>query len=392
MYNIKQRWATSLKIAVGFTSICILITTFFTYNLAINRELAVLINESASDNYIYIQEENALSEQDMNFLKALDGVNEVITEGIIHDNDLEYELIFDGNKYIIENVLCIFSREETELISKNEYLEFNNRFKGKEILYGRAAKNEHEAVVTFNILKILGLGVNNVIGKTIKLPVFEESFIIVGVFSDEYEYLSSVLDYTVNYFVNIGMNNFRIKTTKIFLSSYNGAEEIINKISSHFNGKYVAVYSGDYIKEYYTIFEKQRTLCNEIMLIAGGLLLVALLVNLFTILIYDIKRKGIYFGVMKAQGMTSGGIYLTIFTELVILFIAAAISGVFFSSFLVNLLGTILTSGLYVELTVSLTDYLPIGGAVLCGGVILLASLSYMLLRIHTKKDVVKQL
>ncbi|MDR1940143.1 MAG: hypothetical protein LBQ40_05035 [Clostridiales bacterium] len=352
----------------------------------------MLINENIASNFVFIQHTDNMTGRDVEFLKALENVNDVITDGIFQDNGLEYELIFDGNGYIIENELFIISRKEGELISKNEYLEFNNRFKDKQILYGRAAQNEYELVVTFNLLEILELSIDDVLGKTINLPIYQRDFLVVGVFCKEYEYISNMLNYTVNYYVNMDLSNFNMQRTRIFLSDYNSAYETINKINDNFDGQYTVFYWGDYINEYYSVFEKQKTLCNEIMLVIGSLLLIVSLINLLTIVLYDIKRKGIYFGVFKAQGGINGSIYLIIFVELAILFTLALVSGIFVSSIIVNLLGKIITSGLYVELTASLIDYFLIGVIVLCSGFILLALLSFILLRIHIKRDVVKLL
>jgi hypothetical protein len=190
------------------------------------------------------------------------------------------------------------------------------------------------------------------------------------------------------------MDAFPLKTVLIFLDGFIGAKEAERIIKAYSEDKYdtIVSYDGDYAVELYSYYEKQQILCGEILIIAGIMLLIALSVNLFIVVLYDIKRKGIFFGVLKAQGMTNKDIYFIIFIELAACYAAAAVLGTVASAIIMELIAKITASALYVELTLDFLSYLSIGLCVFGGGLVLLSLFSFILLRAHIKQNVVKLL
>ncbi|MDR2046311.1 MAG: hypothetical protein LBP79_00130 [Clostridiales bacterium] len=64
------------------------------------------------------------------------------------------------------------------------------------------------------------------------------------------------------------------------------------------------------------VLKNQKDPINQIMLTVIVLLSAAMMTNIGTILLYDVKRKGVYFGDLKAHGMTEGKIFRVILRSL----------------------------------------------------------------------------
>ncbi|MDR1905716.1 MAG: hypothetical protein LBQ27_02210 [Clostridiales bacterium] len=404
IYNLVQRRKTTIKIVVGFILVCILFVTVFSYNVAVDRQFEELVYVRMSSNYVEIEYEGELPDENIDYFESIEGVNQIRTIGRGYLDVENYQVYLDEKRYDFKSDVYLISVENGEIISKNEYTEFKYRFPNEHISYGTLDRKENEIVVNYRFVHTLGLSVNDVLGKTLNMVytsggTTQERLVnmkIVGVLSDAQSNLYSTY-WGINFFVNQDLSKHIKRTTYIYLNNFKTGIEIYEKIKHSLEGVITAEigylgYSGKSLIESFAFLENQRNLVNRIMGVIGLLLLIALVINIITILLYDVKRKGIYFGVMKAEGMTDWNSFMIIFTELIMVFSVAVVVSMFVSAELIELIGQFTFSTTRISLTLNLSDYTLIGLGVFLGGAVFLLILSMILIRIHIKRDVVRLL
>jgi ABC-type antimicrobial peptide transport system permease subunit len=292
-----------------------------------------------------------------------------------------------------------------DIISKNEITEFKNIFPdkdpSKETVYGTTQIKGKETVVSYSVAEKLGLDIKDVLGKTLSIRytfagvVYEviSGYKVVGVLSPEFLSLASSAGFRLLFYVRENTRVSKEYRSYIYLDNFKTGNEVLERVQSHFKNSAdidMILYNGQYLVERMTVLENQRSLVNRIMGVVGVLLLIALIVNLTTVLFYDIKRKGIYFGVMAAEGMTRADIFGVIFFELFFIFMLAVIIAGAFSAGLMEIVGEFTLNTVRIALVLNFTDYLLIGIGVFGGGLVFLSLLSFVLLKRHLKRDIVR--
>jgi ABC-type antimicrobial peptide transport system permease subunit len=427
LFNIRARKATTLKIFAGFLFMCMLLTVVATYDIAINVFYEKILAKGSALNCIEIRHSYPsvrwveLPEADIKYLSEIDGVREVKTEGrTIIFSSINYRVIIDGQtvsspeRYI--SSFDIMYSLEPNVVAKNEVTEFQVRHPNRQIVYGKSAVGEGEIVVSYGFVRQLGLGVYDVLEKTLTVippaesdpdgsevkPFPIQNLKIVGVLSPLYDELKfKVLTETRFYIYASPTDGDDYLSTALYLDGFRTGRDIFLKVRGYLNERgllngvdgYVALmYYAGQAGEKYVTFEDEQELVNSVLNTVGALLIAALAVNLVVILFYDVKRKGIYFGVLKACGMSPREILSIIFLELFFIFLAAAVISITVTSLLVELIGGYTADKIEVALTLDLKQYALIGLGILVGGVISLLSLSWLLLKSHMKQDPVRLL
>jgi hypothetical protein len=371
-------------------------------------------------------------------------------------NQREYVMRMDGGEYGFGEEYVSFSvfySSQSKLVSQNEYSEFEHYYSSAQVSYGRASVNENEAVLSYNFFKRLSLDVDDVLNKTVTLGyrlkdvqhngIYKilADYKVVGIFREEFERV--VMRNATGIYVKADAPERSAISSYLYLDSYRNRYEIGAKVARYFDEKgklFVLpglsrsaenenslavqntalfgvtdeeepppiitvpggeilipdtvriVYSPIYELRSFVAVENQRDLINEIMVSLGVILFIAAVVNTVMLLFFDIQRKGIYLGVLKAQGMTRSNVFFVIFAELMSLFVAATVVAAIVAYVAINLISGLTLDLVNVSLTLNMRDYIYVGLGVLGIGAVLMSLISIFLVYIHAKQDVVRLL
>ncbi|MDR1939846.1 MAG: ABC transporter permease [Clostridiales bacterium] len=446
LYNIKQRRATSLKIFVSFVLINILLVSIISYNFAAKLQYREIIQMKSSLSYIYLMQNYDLYEEEKNFIESLEGISQIRTEKVVfYDNDFrDFKVVVNGlNHTSVGDDFFNFrfvSRSDAKIINPSEYAEFEKRFPRKNIVFGKAVANENEVVLSYEFVRKFSLDVDDILNRDISIvytdknePEQREHFIVknvklVGVLSQEInEMLQS--SYEMEIYVSSDIAEPSQILTYLFWDDLRNIEERCMEVVEYFLSRYprpqfqsietmqaptnadmrfnavmqltsnlmpnrrvtpIYVSGADIIR--YSVLTNQQELIGSIMSVIIFLLCVALFINMIATLFYDIKRKGIYFGVLKAQGMTSMRVLGIVFAELMILFLSAIVISSVLAYFLLMGIGQVTLNVINVRLLLSLSDYITVALYVFGGSTALISLLGFVLIRKQSKRNVIKLL
>lgn len=369
---------SSLKMAVsilfGFIIIMEIVMVSSGYGLAVNNYIIDIINNNSSgmycysmferfndsdmkkykddskvegiqilknyDVYRYCEDNNKkiaappLANDEISFDAAIMKIDDQTYKG---KNDFTYDFGLNNpasatrTEKIVKYRLGVMEEDNLQF-SERELSEYKNKFnKINPFLAGEEFTGENQIILTDYMLEKFGINTDNMncLGKKISLFIDTEDgeFCIV----DNYE-IGGILD---SDFFRI---NSRTNTPQILLSNANPEycnifyERIFGNsfrdITEFYNNNDSDVMFIDEKTLEYAEVEAQRLLFNEVVLVICFVILIAVVVFVYIIIFFYFKKRTRYVCIQRAMGLGGGKIYLLIFSELLIMGIAAAIVAV----------------------------------------------------------------
>lgn len=364
--NIMSRKKTAIKIMVAFLLIAIVINCFLYVSLSLNDASKTLMRESINKYYIAVYNgtsstNKVITPEELDKLSQIKGVAETRTYGhlttrlsrvIVHNDTIE-----DIND--IKTAFIIFHQPNEPTFVDNELSAYNKHRQGSPIIHGRDIEQVGEILVTKSLLQSWGFADNNnnidetIFNNDISVREQNDRFTIlnyvrvVGVIDDYY--FNAVYDsaYNKHYgmiaYENTVLDAFNGKAYfyHLYYEEYTDESSIlkaVNSINSSLTTKSL-------LSEDPSISEliNQRNVSIRVFLLLGGVLLVAIILSIILALSYIFKRKGAYYGIMKANGITNIDLFMLTFFEIMILNIIALITSWSTSLFMISILGELIS-------------------------------------------------
>ncbi|MDR3318019.1 MAG: FtsX-like permease family protein [Clostridiales bacterium] len=421
-YNLVRRKNTSIKILAGFFFVVILCASFISFNVSVAVQFDAMLNKQLSANFIRIGTGTALSDEQHAYLNSLEKVNEIRTRHRRHfSGESVYDISVGGEPYFkryIDEHFWLTSLDGSELIAGNEIKELGKRAYAANLV-DITKMGDKDVIFSNAFLVSAGISPSDILNKRISIkeiineghPEFDpdrdveiilQDYTVIGVFDQSLDLLTGRADYNEKselFVKNMpsDFNGFDNVTTDLFFDNYTDGNETFAAVKAYFaewenDGSGSVHYTADYIYTRYVVLERQQRLCNKIISLIGIVLLAALMINLIVILLFDIKKKGGYFGVLKAQGMTNANIFQIIFNELYLLFSVAAVAAMAVTVLIMELVSGMTNKLVGITTSLNAGAYGLIFLSVIAAGLLVVFLLSLLLIKSRLKRTAARLL
>ena len=352
-------------------------------NLSVNLELDGLGNITENNNYRIF---NKVSEWDNisdPSIIAYPNIPELVgKENWIFVNvDNVYMQIDEQNYYGNNDFSFNFGTEEDEdsvrkavrfnlgilyndsFYNKNDLAEFNYRYPNENvILYGNSKPQDGEVLISDYMLERFGISndMQSLLGKEITFYIdndrFGNQYRIAGIINSKLYRCSNLSDIPQ---IILGKNALKdipaYKAEAIFpADSFVKLPKLFEKAEKE--GLGINILLWDIIDTYYILDAAKNTL-NKVVTVFGLLIIIAVLLNMYNILLRNIESMKTVFGLYQAIGMTKiQTIKIFIMQILFVTFVSITVSSVL-SAFVLRIASKTMTSFVGVTITSDIKDY-----------------------------------
>ncbi|MGN0661084.1 MAG: ABC transporter permease, partial [Oscillospiraceae bacterium] len=259
--------------------------------------------------------------------------------------------------------------------TQNDLTEFNYTFpKSSVFLFGNQPKNENEICLSDYILEKFGIkdDLQKIVGKKISFYCEGESLIedytVSGIINSEFFRISSM-----NHMPQIFLrgseqinNTYNIDTiaTRLDIDNYRNTLNVLDLL---YEKNYHAYLGADIIASYYNVISGAQAIVSRLVGLFGGMICIAIILNLYNVLLTAAEEKKNCYGILKAIGMPGKSLYAIAYIEIFILtFIAVTAAGLI-SWWLLQLANQIMFSYIQIRLSISIEKYAVISLLTLLG-------------------------
>ncbi|MCL2556154.1 MAG: hypothetical protein FWE03_03945 [Firmicutes bacterium] len=343
-YNLTRHKKTSVQCIVMMTAI-ILIASFSSFFIAtLVFQLQDSVDIYSSTNYIQVIAIEDIGLPNQVQLAQLKSKFPTINDHILLrstwdliGNPSHHVMIVDGIRHYgdgsITDLKERFQIDYTGsgIFNHNVMQEFNLRFSGQEIIkYGRDIQNAGEILLPYHLVRAYNLDpqylldAENIVFSVSPISGVHEldewevySGKVVGIFNSNFFELGSI--------EHIGGGGNRIRFIAVFMSPHEDVETIFSKeilrlflsdtqyaetirqhIEDNFYGLF-ASWGNQAIANRLDFINRIRIFTQNIILVLLLTIGLAILFFLYSVIDYNIKQKGSYYGMMRAMGMKSTG-------------------------------------------------------------------------------------
>lgn len=262
--------------------------------------------------------------------------------------------------FTIDTIYC-----KEGIANANDRKEFDYDYPKEQIfLAGNSPQNSGEVVLSDYMLKRFGLEEKweDYIGKKISFDIdgtnVLKDYKIVGIINSNFFRLEShTMDSQVIIYGNADIyRQYHIEslTRSIPVQDYLNTEKLISKIPKKWEDEY---YASLLMDEYYYL-TRIKLIADHLVTGIGGVLLLAVGINLYTILWEQSKHRKKTFGLFQAIGMETGNILKFQAVGYLFLLCMAFLFAFILGFFLISSINSILSSTIFIEINLSWKEYL----------------------------------
>ena len=376
--NIMARKWSSAKVVLSILAMVVIMCIFTAYSVALGDETERITKSYRSAHNIIIETTLPLSNQKLQQVKNIDGISNVAEvaicrnvknlRGISIDIDgkncvCDHDY-YDGNLQIgidpyVNNLHYgdfAFVGNNQKIVQPHHEEELDFRFKGdKCLLLGKDSVSDNEIIVSEYFLQEFELD-GTILNKTLNLIIGGDSysFTVVGIMNMHFYELTNTIDqhFIANnnsalfqdYFLKNNKANIKYQT-KLYLKEAKLDDKIVDSVRDLkiFNLKSISLGS-HYGLSMATTVKIISSILNGIMATVGLGIIGALVLNILYSMQFMMKKKNNFYAIMQVYGMDKQKLFTTMFCEMFILSMFAAVIAYCLNYGLVFLLDYLLSS------------------------------------------------
>lgn len=323
-------------------------------------------------------------------------IGENIYQGI---NDYTYDFesysLEDSRQVVRFKIAVCF---EDTFFNQNEIREYeyeNNDYYSQGIICGTSSINEGEILITDYYLSKFGFDEDeyeDLIGQKIYFQSEDGvdiigPVIIAGIVDSRIYYVNDLFGFPQIIYRGVfsKVDDYKCKsyTKKYSANSFDSLVKIYDKLNEQ---NYMINEMGYDNAEKYAIIEKCQMILSRIIGLFGILIIIAIITNLFYVLWNDIREKRGYYGILKADGMSSIDIFLINYFEILAMELVAGIISLGISFFTVLFVSKIME--VYSGIVITVNIYESVIIYVIC---VIVISLAVFLCEVPSLYSVVKR-
>ncbi len=391
--NVKNRKKTAVKLLFSLISILIITLTFSSYNIAINNQYKEILESSASVNFIRMSNIDYISDDDYSHIKSFTGIEEIKHTTRKYYNYNLYEVLIENKSIQYTEDINLISINDSQLFSNNEIKEFEKRFPNSSIINGSQFIGLDEVILSYEIASNIFGDINNILGNRITIKnnsneIIIDNLKVIGITHENYHHLASNYP-SSDIYISKKMDDFLIQYFDLYVTDFSVGNDVLKTLKIHFINADISInYYAAVIIARIEYLRNQQILINQIMYFIGLVFIIAIIMSTITNTLYVLKKRTIYFGVLKAVGMQIKDIYKVVFLENIIIFMGAIVSSFTISLAIIGVISNITNSMLGVSLSLLAIDYFTILIIHIVIGIIFMAALSLMQVLCIKNKEV----
>lgn len=360
--NIVKRLKSSIKIFIGFSLVSMILISFFSFDKAYSNSIEELRNEG--NNLYSISVRKAGYEPftyDADAIESISGVKSAEYMRVsINLTRMNQKVIIDDVEYAhasyINSVYIDYTKEDIPYNEREKYLSIS----GSEnyIKYGRFINAENEFMASENIIRRWGYeNSESLLGSTFRMhgdnnTIVVNDMVLVGIIDEGINNLlvlplNSIIESQVLYSLVVYSNDY---------ASLIGIRDQLN-ILLPFSRTEISIPENE---EEILSIKKQQGVVESLISIFGIIIVSTIIANILLSLIFSIKQKGAYYGILEANGMRKWHLFLISFIELLILFIVSLVFSFIVAINIFRLVNTVLASQFSFSFTIGFGDYMMI--------------------------------
>ena len=343
-YNMKSKKRSVFYLFMGFLFMILLIQSFIVYTSILDSKYRN-IQQNDSSNYLVLRK--AVNQMDLDYIRAFNKTEMVVSTTNLEIESFNYShsyIEIDDDRYSFEDKSS-FPKVTTFQYELKEHYQFltsfilNDYYKDF-LLAGRYPNNSNEVLLTKNFLDFYGLNVDDILFKQVTLrddlKILLNDIFIAGVLDDNYLNLSEDVPYNLFGIITI-FNQARLQYllsnfstymsyySTVYFTTYQDIMITVDALKDNFS-EYVIEYSGQMSANMVELLLRQSVFAQEMFKLIGTILILAMLISLMVSIIFRIKNQAIYISISHVYGMKKGSLYLSIYLELLVIYVFAVIS------------------------------------------------------------------
>lgn len=366
---------------------------YILFNLSVTQEGTIINDESykllkEAENLEHTRGSSALATLDIkSFIGKEDWSFVNIKHISLSFNGKDYQGVNDYSYYFEQN----FDRREYQstysvpfrigaiysdsFYTENEMKEFNYKTNNSSVmLYGKENIDEKEIIISDYILSKFGITDNpeNLLGQTISFycdgKALLENYTVAGIINSDLFHTKSMIANPQIYVRSTPELNklYNIDTVECHLDidSYINTLKTMEQLEDKGYNMYIGAME---FASYYNVISGAQAIVSRLVGLFGGMICIAIILNLYNVLLTAAEEKKNCYGILKAIGMPGKSLYAIAYIEIFILtFIAVTAAGLI-SWWLLQLANQIMFSYIQIRLSISIEKYAVISLLTLLG-------------------------
>lgn len=343
-YNMKSKKRSVFYLFMGFLFMVLLIQSFMVYTAILDHKYRN-IQQNDSSNYLVLRK--AVNQMDLDYIRAFNKTEMVVSTTNLEIENFNYSHSYfqiGDDRYSFEDKSS-FPKVTTFNYELKEHYQFLTAFILKDyyedfLLAGRYPNHSNEVLLTKNFLEFYGLNVDDILFKNVtlrdELKILLNDIFIAGILDDSYLNLSEDVPFNLFGIITIFnqarlqslLNNFSTYMSyysTVYFTTYQDIMITVNAMKDNFS-EYVIEYSGQMSADMVELLLRQSVFAQEMFKLIGTILILAMLISLMVSIIFRIRNQAIYISISHVYGMKKGALYLSIYLELLVIYVLSVVS------------------------------------------------------------------
>lgn len=264
-----------------------------------NEQLSEIISDNRVKSVRYGSSKNLNNDEDIN-----------ITLG-----NFEYKIPVEGNR----EISVFYVNQSGTVVPENAELAFKEKTSSNPIKFGRNIQNKGEVIVSEFLLELIDILPELAIGENIEITSGEYKLnaVVCGV-------LDARFMYTYNWYytdvVGYQQSDMENNVFEFSLKKFVGNDGLIENIENMIpENEGVSFWYGTYIMGKMRIVEAQETLCSRFLNLISIMIFLVMCVYVACNQVYLMRKNVVFYGILKANGVSNKNIFIIHFLELFLL-------------------------------------------------------------------------
>ncbi|MDE7083437.1 MAG: FtsX-like permease family protein [Clostridia bacterium] len=333
--NIFLKKFAYLKVLAGFFFAFLIIFIVLFYSGSLSIAYKTYENNNADCLHYYIGKD--VSAEEELEIRAFPQVKSIWAfENVSFANNSVINLQIGGSAFEIAErsfYEILISPKSDYMICENDEIYFTAQTGENVILYGTQIKKHGDIVISEDVLDNLGITEREeLLGKEISFSgelwaadgeegyIYNESGIICGISNEKlgrYSVSASVFGFLPD--------GVPAAATYVELKSFTGNEDFFAKMDAMFGEQVMHTFVGSGILDDMKIVEGQEMLCNRFLSIICTVLIAVIAIYVASNQYYLLLKNSVFYGILKANGVSNREVFLMHTFELAITLIVALI-------------------------------------------------------------------
>lgn len=341
-YNIKSKKRSAIYLFLGFFFMILLIQAFLVYTSILDNKYKQFVKND-ENNYIVFNKDIYYDEYD--YFVALDQTEFVVTTIDLEIQDFNYlqsTLTIEASVHPYQPLSDLPLMPTYHYEFKQYYddlIPFYLKDYHPELLAaGRYPVRQNEILISANFLSHYGITVDDILNKRMILSDGSETLVhnyfVSGILKEQFstdENLTPTLMFRVVKLYNQNLiqdihDRFQTETTyysRIYFSTYEHILDTVYEIKTYFGSQFIS-YIGQDNADTVLLLVRQSIFAKEMFKLIGSILIISMFMSLMVSILFRIKNQATYISICHVYGMKKRSLLLSIYIELLMLYLSAA--------------------------------------------------------------------